>query len=139
MATFFGKKIVYHLCEADDVPGYLDKGMSRIQGRQYVFEDWAIVQHYLSLVVLEDPNSKMEINKYVILVLSIDPDMLLAGPLVARRVVDSVDERRWKEIDSNTHYLEVDLNPERILDVKDPFGNSIIARYKDRRTPPNPY
>ena len=70
--------------------------------------------------------------------LGVDRDMLLADPISGSNSSLRFDETERQEIDSNSHYLEVDLNPERITDVKDAFGNSIIERFherENRRTP----
>jgi subfamily B ATP-binding cassette protein MsbA len=137
MPKLFQKKIVYHVCESQEVSGYFDQGMARNEGRHYVFEDWAHVQMYLSSL-LPESTSPQDIKKYAVLVLSVDQDMLLPGPITERKHSSSLDENERQQINVNSHYLEVDLNPERITDVKDPFGNSMVERYRERenrRTP----
>ena len=137
MTTFFQKQIVYHVCESQDVSRYLDQGMFRTKGRHYVFEDWAQVQAYLSSL-LPELSSPNDLKKYVILVLSVDRDMLLPGPITESQHSLRVDTTERQAMDSHSHFLEVDLNPERITDVKDAFGNSIIERFherENRRTP----
>ncbi|MDX1411378.1 MAG: hypothetical protein R3351_04425, partial [Nitrospirales bacterium] len=137
MTTFFQGKVVYHVCDSREVSRYLHEGMTRTKGRHYVFEDWAHVQMYLSSL-LPDISSPIDIKQYAVLVLGVDRDMLLPDPISGSNSSLRLDETERQEIDSNSHYLEVDLNPERITDVKDPFGNSIIERFherENRRTP----
>jgi len=131
MPTLFHKKIVYHVCESQEVSRYLDEGMARNEGRHYVFEDWAHVQMSLSSL-LPESTSPQDIKKYAVLVLSVDQDMLLPGPITEGKNSSSLDENERQQINANSHYLEVDLNSERITDVKDAFGNSIIERYRER-------
>ena len=50
----------------------------------------------------------------------------------------NLDSAQRQEIDAHSQFLEVDLNPERISDVKDVFGNSIFERYKERENKQTP-
>ena len=89
--TLFQKTIVYHVCESQDVSRYLDAGMSRNEGRHYVFEEWTHTQRYLSSL-LPESSSPHDIKKYAVLVLSVDQDMLLPGPITLRKNTFGLDE-----------------------------------------------
>ncbi len=129
--------IVYHVCTADRVAQYLKSGLTRQEGRHYVFEHWEHVQLLLSGLV-PDAAQPAEIQSYTVLVLNVDPDMLLSAPVSARKQLLHLADRDRALLDANSRYLEVDLNRERILDIKDTFGNSIHERYhgtRKRRAP----
>ena len=137
MTTFFKKTIVYHVCETAQVSGFLVNGISRNEGRHYVFEDWTQVQNYLSSLLPELTGTD-DLKEYAVLVLSVDQDMVLPGPVRLGNMASSPFDVERNQMNANSLYLEVDLNPERIIDVKDGFGNSIIERYREReyrRTP----
>jgi ATP-binding cassette, subfamily B, putative efflux pump len=137
MTPLFHKTIVYHVCRAQDVTRYLEEGLSRREGKHYVFEHWEHVQLYLSSL-LPDAASPSDIQAHMVLVLNVDQDMLLAGPITSRRGTPQLEDTKRTLLDSHSRYLEIDLNPERIIDVKDSFGNSVIQRYGERGSPRTP-
>ena len=102
-----------------------------------MFDDWAHAQIYLSSLVPESA-SPIDIKKYAVLVLSVDRDMLLPDPITGSHTSLRLDATQRQEINSKSHYLEVDLNRERITDVKDAFGNSIVERFRERQSRQTP-
>ncbi|MBI4006307.1 MAG: ABC transporter ATP-binding protein [Gammaproteobacteria bacterium] len=128
--------IVYHICQVQDVTHFLEAGLTRREGRHYVFEHWQHVQLYLS-ALLPDAAEPADIQAHAVLVLNVDQDMLLPAPITARRRTLRLDESERRLLDANSRYLEIDLNPERIIDIKDTFGNSVSNWYRrrERRTP----
>lgn len=129
--------IVYHVCPADKVSQYLKSGLLRQEGRHYVFEHWEHVQLLLA-GMMSDPALPAEIQSRAVLVLNVDSDMLLAAPVSARRMILNMAQQDRAVLDSHSRYLEVDLNPERVVDIKDAFGNSILERYRATRRHPAP-
>jgi ABC-type multidrug transport system fused ATPase/permease subunit len=129
--------IVYHVCPADRVNQFLKSGLTRQEGRHYVLEHWEHVQLLLSAMI---PGSAQpsEIQSQVVLVLNVDRDMLLPAPITARRMMLNISQHDRELLDSNSRYLEIDLNRERIVDIKDAFGNSILERYRATRKRPAP-
>jgi ATP-binding cassette, subfamily B, putative efflux pump len=123
--------IVYQVCESQDVSHYLDHGLARSEGRHYVFEHWEHVQLFLSALLPENPQPA-DIQAHAVLVLKVDRDMLLPGPITARRRALRLDEAGRALLDQHSRYLELDLNRERILDVKDSLGNSVVDWYRSR-------
>jgi subfamily B ATP-binding cassette protein MsbA len=123
--------IVYHVCPAQDAGHYLEKGLTRREGRHYVFEHWGHVQLYLS-ALLPEAAAPSDIQAHAVLVLNVDPDMLLPAPITVRRRALRLTEAERRLLDSQSSYLEIDLNPERILDIKDAFGNSVYEWHRHR-------
>ncbi|MBM2830788.1 MAG: multidrug transporter ATP-binding protein [Gammaproteobacteria bacterium] len=129
--------IVYHVCQVQEVSHFLETGLVRREGRHYVFEHWQHVQLYLS-ALMPEAAAPADIQAHVVLVLNVDQDVLLPAPITARRRALRLDESQRRLLDAHSRYLEIDLNPERIVDVKDTFGNSVFDRYRGhgrRRTP----
>jgi subfamily B ATP-binding cassette protein MsbA len=123
--------IGYHVCSSQSLPRVLSDGLKRRGARHYVFEHWEDVQAVLAGLLPRDSSAIPDPQS--ILVIEIDPDMLLAGPIPSRRV-PLLEPGRLAALQRRSRYLETDLNPERILDVKDGFGNSIRARFEEGPT-----
>lgn len=129
--------IVYHVCPADKVEQFLKYGITRQEGRHHVFEHWEHVQLLLSGLI-PDSAPPAEIQSQLVLVLNVDRDMLLPAPITARKMMLNISQHDREQLDANSHYLEIDLNRERIVDIKDAFGNSILERYRTTRKRPAP-
>jgi ATP-binding cassette, subfamily B, putative efflux pump len=129
--------IVYHVCRAEDVPRYLAEGLSRLAGRHYVFAHWEHVQMLFSGMLPEAPSSA-EVQAHVALVLEVDRDMLMPAPIAIRKGLLRLRDADREVLNVHSRFLEVDLNPERIVDIKDTFGNSLLEHYRSthrRRAP----
>lgn len=138
--------IVYHVCESTRVPGLLGAGLRRAEGRQFVFEQWVQAQRLLACLgaaasraaaaqAAEDgvPGPA----EPVVLVLDVDTDMLVPAPLPAREA-GAADAAGLAVLQRHSAYLDMDLHPGRILDVKDGQGDSLRARFRGtarRRAP----
>jgi ABC-type multidrug transport system, ATPase and permease components len=129
--------IIYYLCRSADVPKALTDGLSRGVSRHYVFDRWDDIQTLFSALNL-DPTSAPEITEHVVLVLTVDQDMLLPGPIPQRKILRGIGTKDLRRLQAHSRFLEMDVSPKRILDVKDGLGNSVSARYKAKekgRTP----
>ncbi len=121
--------IVYHVCQASEVPCCLAEGLLRHKGRHYVFSRWELVQSLLFALV---PNREevAAIGDYVVLSLKVDADILVPGPIPLRQSPVALRAEDLKGLQENSRFLEMDLSPARILDIKDPWGNSVASRYR---------
>lgn len=98
-----------------------------------VLPQWSDVQRMLAAQIpAQQPE---QVRDYVVLVLQVDSDMLLPGAVSGRRELANLSPTERERLDQQAHYLEVDLNPERILDIKDPLGNSVLDRYERSERP----
>ncbi len=120
--------IVYHLCHTSDVPRQLAEGLSRSHSRHYVFQRWDDIQLLLLRLDPESP-PQAQSTDYAVLVLDVDEDMLLPGPIPQRKIPAKLRAQDLHRLQARSYFLEVDLSPKRIQDVKDGLGNSILARY----------
>ncbi|MFL6621560.1 MAG: ABC transporter ATP-binding protein [Sulfurifustis sp.] len=121
--------IVYHLCRASDVPQYLAHGLVRADGRHYVFDRWQDAQLLLNALhreadVADDP--------YIALVIECDEDMLAAAPMPDRKAPAGLRPEDLARLQARSAYAEVDVSSRRIVDVKNGFGDSVLARYQPR-------
>lgn len=123
--------IVYHLCRAQDISQHLAEGLRRRHGRHYVFQRWENLQLLLSGLTSASPDEDPS-TAYAVLVLDVDEDMLVPGPIPQRRVPPGLCTRDLHRLQAHSYFLEMDLSPKRIQDVKDGLGNSIIRRYKQK-------
>jgi ATP-binding cassette, subfamily B, putative efflux pump len=119
--------IVYHLRRSSEVSQLLSDGLVRAEGRHYAFERWQDVQLLLNALHRE-PGA--EADPYVALVLDLDDDMLAPTPIPARKVPDSLRPEDVARLQARSGYPDVDVNARRILDVKNGFGDSVLARYQ---------
>jgi len=135
---------VYSVCPAADAPAALAQGLSRRDGRHHVFEQWGDLQEVLESLSAARPTSadppaqaqaQAEIGDdgYVVLVLEVDEDMLVRGPLPRRKAGHGLSEERLASLQSRSRFLEMDLSAQRVLAVKDAAGNVVTARYRTRR------
>jgi hypothetical protein len=77
--------IVYHLCHTLEVPQQLAEGLSRSHSRHYVFQRWDDIQLLLLRLNSESP-PQAQSTDYAVLVLDVDEDMLLPGPIPQRKI-----------------------------------------------------
>ncbi len=128
--------ITYHICAAASVPQLLEGGLKRERGREYVFRDWNDIQLLLSAMVTKA--SADEAVKYVVLVLDLHEDVVVASPIPLQRLPAILRREDRQQLQSRSMYLEVDINPEHIVDVKDGLGNSIKSKFEERKDEPTP-
>ena len=123
--------IVYHLCLASDVRKYLSEGLARSEGRHYLFDRWEDMR----LLMAALPPAIEPDAEHVALVLDLDPDMLLSGPLAQRRLPAALAADEVKRLQTRSRYPDVDVSAARIVDVRNAFGDSVRLRYevRDRR------
>lgn len=121
--------IVYHLCRARDVPQLLMEGLVRSNGRHFVFDRWQDVQLLLG-AVQRDSLAGREAREHVALVLQIDEDMVAAAPIPTRKLPTGMRPEDIRELQTRSRFFEVDINPKRIIDVKDALGDSVLGRFR---------
>jgi ABC-type multidrug transport system fused ATPase/permease subunit len=127
--------IVYHLQRSSEVTQCLTEGLMRSRARHYVFFHWQDIALLLNALEREPAAAG---DPYVALAIEIDEDMLARAPIPVQRLPDSLrpdDVARLQEVSA---YCEVDIGAKRIQDVKNGFGDSILALYRpneSRRTP----
>lgn len=108
----------------------------RERGREYVFRDWDDIQLLLSAMVPKA--SAAEAANYVILVLELDEDMVVASPIPLQRIPSNVPREECQGLQDRSMFLEVDISPEHIVDVKDGLGNSVKLQFERRIDEPAP-
>ncbi|HEX2236866.1 MAG TPA: hypothetical protein VHJ19_00535 [Gammaproteobacteria bacterium] len=74
-----------------------------------------------------------EVQAHVALVINVGRDMLLGGPITTRKGVLRLRDSDREVLNTHSRFLEVDLNPERIVDIKDASGNSVLEHYRSTR------
>lgn len=121
--------IVYHLCRARDVPQILMEGLVRSEGRHFVFDRWQDAQLLLG-AVQRDSLAGREAREHVALVLDVEEDMLATAPVPARKLPAGMRPEDVRELQGRSRFFEVDLNPKRIVDIKDALGDSIVGRFR---------
>ncbi|MGH8646554.1 MAG: hypothetical protein ACREX4_19675 [Gammaproteobacteria bacterium] len=52
--------------------------------------------------------------------------MLVPGPIPLRQSPVALRAEDLRGLQENSRFLEMDLSPARILDIKDPWGNSVL-------------
>lgn len=119
--------IVYHLRRSAEIPQLLSDGLVRTDGRHYVFDRWQDVQLLLNALHREPEEQS---DSHVVLVLDIDDDMLARAPIPERKIPDGMRHEDVARLQTHSAYPEVDINARRILDVKNGFGDSVLARYQ---------
>ena len=124
--------IFYHLCRARDVPRYLSDGLERSDGRHYLFDHWADVRLMMEAYTAGAPPDAPPDN--VVLVLDLDDDMLVSGPISARLLPARLAVDDVVRLQAASRYPEVDVSAARVVDVKDARGDSVMARYEQRDT-----
>jgi ATP-binding cassette, subfamily B, putative efflux pump len=119
--------IFYHLCRAADAPKYLAEGLARSDGRHYLFDRWEDIR--LLTAALDASETDPE---QVVLVLDLDADMLVGGPIAQRYLPNGLAADEVRRLQGNSRYPEVDVSAARIVDVKNALGDSVHARYMPR-------
>ena len=121
--------IVYHLCRAADASRHLAEGLARSDGRHYVFDHWEDIR--LLMVALDRalPTAEAE---HVVLVLDLDADMLVRGPITQRRLPSGLTADEIKRLQAGSRYPDVDVSAARIIDIKNALGDSVRAHYAPR-------
>lgn len=122
--------IVYHLTESENVTNYLSEGMKRSEKRFFVFKKWSFIELLLEGIIFDIQNEQeANINKYNILVLNVDEDILEPSPIPEVRIPASIGQKGRDLLQSQSFYAETDINRSRIVGVKDAFGNNITHQF----------
>ncbi len=121
--------IVYCVCQSSEIANILENGIERHKGRRYVFENWEDIQLYLAGYI---PNINDVDQNLMVLVLDVDDDMLIKSPIPHSRLGIELTKNQRNHLQSISYYLEVDINPERIEDVKNISGNSIQSQIEHK-------
>lgn len=121
--------IVYHLRRSSEVPKLLADGLVRADGRHYVFDRWEDMQLLLNALHRDTLNPA---DPYVAFVLEVDEDMLARAPVAERKVPAGLRPEDLARLQACSGYTEVDVSAHRIRDVKNGFGDSLLARYQAR-------
>jgi hypothetical protein len=100
--------IVYHLCHTPEVPQQLAEGLSRSHSRHYVFQRWDDIQLLLLRLNSESP-PQAQSTDYAVLVLDVDEDMLLPGPIPQRKIPAKLRSQDLQGLQARSYFLEVDL------------------------------
>ncbi|MHB8622363.1 MAG: ABC transporter ATP-binding protein [Sulfuricaulis sp.] len=119
--------IFYHLCRAADAPKYLADGISRADGRLYVFDRWEDIRLLTAALDTAEPENIEP--EHVVLVLNLDPDMLVSSPITGQRLPAGIAPAEVDRLQRDSRYPEVDVNAVRIVDVKNTLGDSVRALY----------
>ena len=119
--------IVYHLRRSSEVPKLLADGFVRTDGRHYLFDRWEDLQLLFNALHRADASSA---DPYVALVLNVDEDMLAAAPIPERKLATDLRPEDVVRLQQRSRYPEVDVHARRIIDVKNGFGDSVLARYQ---------
>lgn len=121
--------LVYHVCPAREASKALADGLSRQHGRQYVLESWGDTERILTALTALEPG-----ERWVALVLDVEADMLVAGPIPGRRAgAEEMDPTQLEAIQSRSRYIETDLTHRRIQAVKGLEGENLTERYRTQR------
>jgi ABC-type multidrug transport system fused ATPase/permease subunit len=121
--------IVYHLRRSSEVAGLLADGLPRAAGRHYVFHRWQDAELLLTALHRAPDH---DADPQVMLAIEADADMLVASPVPERRLPGSLRAPDVKQLQAHSSYAEVDINPQRIRDVKNGAGDSILHRYRSQ-------
>ena len=123
--------IFYYLTETENVEKYLTDGLRRTEKRFYVFKTWSSIELMLEGIIFDSQMiQETTIEKYTILVLNIDEDVLEPGPIPKVRIPQTISEKGQELLQSQSYYAETDISPARIIGVKDAFGNNITSKYR---------
>ncbi|MFZ5518090.1 MAG: ABC transporter ATP-binding protein [Candidatus Zhuqueibacterota bacterium] len=131
--------IVYHITESEHVSRYLAEGLKRSEKRFFVFNNWKYIELILEGMIFDFQNyPESNVNDYKILVLNIDEDILEPSPIPEVRIPASIGEKGRLLLQSQSFYAETDINPSRIVGVRDAFGDTITDAYRIREKNYNP-
>ncbi len=128
--------IAYYICASAAVTELLEGGILRERGREYVFRNWDDIQLLLSAMVPKA--SVAEAANYVVLVLELHEDMLVSSSIPLQRIPPSLGREECQRLQKRSMFLEVDVSPEHIVDVKDGLGNSIKLQFESGSDQPAP-
>src|SRR3569833_1617855 len=110
--------IVYHPCLASDVRKYLSEGLARSEGRHYLFDRWEDMRLLMAaLTPATEPGAERGA-----LVLDLDPDMLLSGPIAQRRLPAALAADDVKRLQTRSRYPEVEVSAARKVEVSNELG-----------------
>jgi ABC-type multidrug transport system fused ATPase/permease subunit len=118
--------IVYHLRRSSEIAELLANGLVRATGRQFMFDRWQDAALLLSGLYRQSAD---ETDPYVALVIDSDDDMVVQSAIPERRLPNSLRADDIRQLQEHSYYADVDISAHRILDVKNGFGDSILARY----------
>ena len=122
--------IVYHLCRAADATRYLAEGLSRSEGRHYLFDRWEDIR--LLAAALDAAAPADAEAEHVVLVLDLEADMLTHAPIAQRRLPAGLTDDQVQRLQADSRYPEVDVSAARIVDVRNALGDSVRAHYAPR-------
>jgi ATP-binding cassette, subfamily B, putative efflux pump len=117
--------IVYHLTNKQNVKHYISSGLSRAEKRFFVFDRWDLIEIILEALILESLKPDTTYEDYRILVLNVDEDILIPGPIPHSHLPTGITESGQTLLQDHSFYLETDLLPNRIEAIKDALGNKL--------------
>ena len=123
--------IVYHLTLVESIPTCLARGLLRSEGRRYVFSDWQDVRRMLEAMSLE-ARSVDEFTAHAVLVLRVDPEMLLPGP-VPRAQLPLLLRSDGQRLQAVSQFIETDLDARRIVAIRDAWGNDVSRQFRPEK------
>lgn len=121
--------ILYCLLRSSEVAAALETGLRRSDGRHYMFPRWQDAALLLS-GLYRQPGG--DVDPHVALVVEADEDMLVSAPIPDSRLPSSLRPHDMKQLQAQSCYAEVDVSAHRVRDVKNGFGDSILARFKEQ-------
>ena len=127
--------IVYHIRRSSEVAVILESGLRRAEGRHFMFSRWQDAALLLSGLYRQPDGDK---DPHVAVAIDADDDMLVHSPIPETRLPPSLRPDDVKQLQAGSCYAEVDVSEHRIRDVKNGFGDSVLARLAgggDERTP----
>ena len=131
--------IVYHLTTVEDSQRYFNNGLKRSEKRFYVFKKWDFIELFLEGLIFDSPTAnENHLNQYHVLVIQIDEDVLMPDPIPKTVLPGSIRAEGQDLLQAKSFYIETDLSPERIIGVKDAFGNNITKRIRREGKKINP-
>lgn len=121
--------IVYHLTEDSKVRGCLNEGLIRSQARAYVFPDWEDVQICIDASAIEN-DSQGVLENWRILVLKVDSDQIVQAPIPRSGLPSLLGQQTIEDLQAKSFYIETDLSGERIIAIKNAFGDDVTDHYQ---------
>jgi ATP-binding cassette, subfamily B, putative efflux pump len=117
--------IVYHLTHKENVRRYLGAGLTRTEKRFYVFNRWDIIEIILEALILDSRKPENSYEDYRVLVLNVDQDILVPGPIPHSHLPSGITESGQRLLQDHSFFLETELLPNRIQSVKDVMGYTL--------------
>ena len=127
--------ILYCLRRSSEAAEVLADGLRRASGRHYLFSRWQDAALLLS-GLYRQPGG--DVDPHVAVVVDADEDMLVSSPIPESRLPPSLRPDDIKQLQAHSCYAEVDLSAHRIRDIKNGFGDSIVARFRESTEGPTP-